>query len=763
MKTDTVLGIMQIVALVGFMLSFGLALHTAYGIMGPGGPDMAGLDIPGMFSGDALTGYVPYEGADLSIEPSFSEQDLSTSALLSVDTKILDACSRTHRMSSDCYNIMKSIISVTSQGDPSHSSEMGRGLLPLRESQTDLSGSELQDPEQNLREASRYIMRLYDIYNGDLAFTSMAYIAGRGVSNSILYALHDDDVEEVTAGKMIYKLQHQYEELSSDLDLMDFEEISQTYVDILFAYHHWSGRTMADSTLEHMVFDHGTISVNPSFSTRMRYDIMSLAEMRADLASFMEAFHDDEVSFQRLLSFMISEYDENEYSYDQEALTFSIRNFTLRKGMCNPVLDDFNAIKDRLLQCIEMTESCYCDLTDLSFDHPGLHMHILVEEESHPTLDMENIVFRIEDDSGNTIKESKHISYLPGSRDLRIIIESVRGYPETILFDKSEDGWGTADDDAIFERHGGSSRNGELDPRLMISRDSEEVRIDKVHEGDLGATQECPISDEYEYVCMESDTAYVFDRILHKYVPMPHQFALPLDPLEFRSEHYDVSLDELPSKEIVISSEASEGEPDEAETGEETGPEERILSVDPGASCDELDSCHPEMILGKPAHYSNKRDRIVLHNLSYGSTEDALAHFRDNMGSSSRGPGLLPESHHGVHYIFEEGRPYMTKVAREDSVLAHLPFRDAGSIHIGIIYSSDSPGESLKVLLAERIAEIMIRNELDAAALVLVEEYEIPDFVPEENMPESYDTPSLDPESYEDVMALISRILVEYP
>ncbi|MFP4190390.1 MAG: transglycosylase SLT domain-containing protein, partial [Candidatus Woesearchaeota archaeon] len=372
MKSFKIMRTMQLLAFLGVLITFSLALDASSGALF-GDSDIHDR-ILGSLSADLITGHTPYSSDASEYSPRYTEEELSETTSMDTDNKILDACSEAHRNSADCYHLMKSIISVTSQGNIEHSSELGDGLLPLRSSYTDLSTEELYDPEENLREASRYLMTLYDSYNGDLAFTSMAYIAGRGASNSIMYSVHDRDVEQIDAGLMISELEEQYDELSNDLDLLPFEEIAQYYIDILFAYNVWADKVMADSSLEQLMYDHGTISVNPSFSTGIEYDIKQIDRIHDMISSYIEnsgtrrtsdgVYEDVQPSFNDLRSYMVENYEDYEIDGGGDAAPISMDNLTWKEGMCNPVLDKFNKVVDRFIQCVEMDEQeCYCDFS----------------------------------------------------------------------------------------------------------------------------------------------------------------------------------------------------------------------------------------------------------------------------------------------------------------------------------------------------------------------------------------------------------------
>ncbi|MFW5852477.1 MAG: hypothetical protein ACOCUR_00430, partial [Nanoarchaeota archaeon] len=132
-----------------------------------------------------VTGMVP---ADLEeITPTYSEEDFDLEELNQYDNLIMESCEAVHYKVGDCYYLMKSILSVTSRGDPNYEDEDRFGLIPIEPSEPDITASDLRTPGKNIRYAARQIMQLYDIYSGNLAFTALAYFSTRPLANEVMY------------------------------------------------------------------------------------------------------------------------------------------------------------------------------------------------------------------------------------------------------------------------------------------------------------------------------------------------------------------------------------------------------------------------------------------------------------------------------------------------------------------------------------------------------------------------------------------------
>ncbi len=747
MRSGQALRILRAMMILGAIISLSLAVDTSHNMFGDLTYGIHG-SVNEFFSGNVLTGLVPFEETRLPVSPQQTEEQLLANVRMDLDNKILGKCSRAHSNSADCFYLLKSIMSATSQGDEGYSSELGRGIIPLRDSQTELSEDELVDPGTNLREASRYLMRLYDSYNGDLAFTTMAYFSNRAVSNSIMYSLSERDVETITARVMLSELERQYESLDADLDILPLEDIAQYYVDSLFAYNFWADRPMADSSVEQLMYDHGTISINPSFSSSIRYDIKQMVEVRDIISSYVGtsssrrtsdgAYEDQDLSFVGLRSHIMQNHEDYELLSAADDAPISMNNLTWKRGMCNPMLDKFNRVVDRFIQCVELDEiDCYCDFSDIIFDHDDYEIFMEVRESTTEMgIPRKDMIFELRRGAsgarteGELMASSTHLSYLEGSREQEFVFGGLGEFDDSLE--------GLRNDQVIFTNVDGENwfagpGHPEYHPSIYKGELEEKIGLALVpvnnDDLDLDLNVACEIEQEYEHICIESETAYAYDDFFDDYLPIGHQFAFSLYPMELRGETWKSDSTNLGPLEV----DARYSPSLHPATGivADDAEEENILTLHPGRSCDDDRRCNNDIILGKPSSYTNQREKIVLHNLSFDDYSDALDYFIKRLSSAGDSVDGLHDKHYGVHYILDADSNTIFKLAREDAVLKFSRFHDSESIHVGLIVDGEIDGQYMDLILS-KLSEILLRNDLNSYRLVPSNNLELPNWVDED-------------------------------
>ncbi len=693
MKADTIMSLWKLSAFFVFSIFLGFSMFYGAEVF-----LMDGSIIPE----HSLTGMVTLE--DLGMSPTYEGDELSGEEVNAYDTMILDECSNVHRNAGDCFDIIKSIISITSRGDEGFSSDLGDGIVPLDAELLLDEEYEIDDPEDNIRSAVRYLMRLYDSYSGDIGFTALAYFAGRATANDILYSI-DSEEGAIQVDMIFQDMENIYPHIREELELdLEVDDIKQYFVDFLIAYSYWTDRPVPASSSARM-FDYGTYSVRPSFRASLKYDITQISFAKEIIDDFVEHVEQGEQdtthSFQSLMRHIDDNYGEEDisrthYSDEYGESSITVNGLTWKEGMCNPMLDDFNRITDRIIQCADIREyDCYCDFSDLAFDYEDMAVRIAEDEHQHG----KEIVFQLVRMDGREVEEvfeeRRYVAQRDGIREEELFFgmidaEDHDSFDSTDDFSEKEVHYRRSPDDTI------NSLGVRLNPYLIKS-DLDEGTGVGFSEDSFDTGEECGIQEQYEYICILSNNTMVYDDSSRDYSPLSHEFAFSFDPIEMQDEDEYVLEEEDFSTEQV-----STGIGD--------------LRISPSESCEERDGCTEQRFLGIPLNYINERQRITVHRLDYETMEDAL----DNMISHSR----APLSNIGMHYIIDNDA-HVHKLAREDAVLPTDLCHDHKTISIGVV--TDSLTEQQNRSIVRLSSEILLRNDIGILDFRLHDNLESPD------------------------------------
>ncbi|MFP4117610.1 MAG: hypothetical protein ACLFTR_01675, partial [Candidatus Woesearchaeota archaeon] len=267
-----------------------------------------------------------------------------------------------------------------------------------------------------------------------------------------------------------------------------------------------------------------------------------------------------------------------------------------------------------------------------------------------------------------------------------------------------------------------------------------------------------PIQQEYEHICIESETAYAYDEFYDDYAPIEHQFTFALDPMEFRQESWSVNPDDLDEIDVDATFQPSAESPGHVA---ETDEEDSIVTLYPGRSCDDNPRCEEDIMLEKPFSYANQREKVVLHRLPFDDYDEAKEEFKEKLQSTTSHEDWIPDRHNGLHYIIEQGDDKAIKLAREDAVLQFSRFHDGESIHVGLIMDDEIDSAFMELVLS-KLSEILLRNDLTSNRLVASNSLELPDYLPEDYDHEYPEETHLDIQMFYGIQGTVHDMVTQY-
>lgn len=312
------------------------------------------------FTGIPITGHV---SLDTGQPEAFTEEDI-TERMTVHDEDILSACKEAHHRSGDCFNILKSIMSVTSRGDSNYAHDGMVGFIPLETTEVRTSAM-LKDLKQNLAFAAEDIMLYYDVYNGDITFTLISYYAGRSLTNAIMYEMQRDikNSEKATKDLFFSVMKNAYPAVAQSVDnIPGLDDIEMFYEAASSAYKTWTGKPIIESTADQLVYEYGTYSIRPSFEIALDYNITKVKKMQDLLETFFSYASEIELDADyRSLESYVREEGLGTISGDH----FEAAGLDWHKGSCTG--DGLLEFASQVSSCLESLKTdCTCDLSAAS-------------------------------------------------------------------------------------------------------------------------------------------------------------------------------------------------------------------------------------------------------------------------------------------------------------------------------------------------------------------------------------------------------------
>ena len=655
-----------------------------------------------------LTGFAILES---QVSSSISETDLlGNEALNNYDGMIMNSCRAAHYRASDCFYLMKSIMSVTSEGVEDFSVDGKYGLVPMSPS-SDMTSSDLIVPENNLRYAARHIMRLYDVYRGDLAFTAIAYYAGRALSNSIMYEFQRDSsaIESgITRGVMFSLLDIVYDPISESVgdEMPTLEDIKQFYTDLVFAYVIWTGRPVAEASSSSVVFDIGTYSVRPSFSAELNYNLKEILKVKEIIEGFIEIhdFESDVSPYSSLFRYIEDEHDgqlsEHRYNFDNPEIYIATRDLLWRPVSCTPEISTFERFIQRFIECLSSEDiECHCNFEDIFFMEEGYAINLNVVGDGS-LLQKKHVEFQlINTEYDFVVQEYVH----PISLDMYYgrDFEFRRTRTDFANFFQFWDRDDTRHiNDFKLERNGPSAQfsipgliDVPLQTKLMKVFNEEHNRdvLFFVRQQSFDFKNECTTQQQFEKICVQSNNSRVYNPNLRRHTLLEYNFLLGINPQELEDEIQKVDVEELEQLSVEVN--------------------EKTITINPLQSCTQNNLCTDKRIIGKPVSYDNKRENIIVLSLEQNSNAEARDEFVSLLNSERTFSDWIDERHKSVHYLIDENGRIM-KLAREDAVLQFLRCFDGNSVYIGLTGSENKYSDAQLESLLKLSYEIKMRTDV---------------------------------------------------
>jgi hypothetical protein len=456
--------------------------------------------ITGMNMQTAISGYVP-ANVEYNIE-----------AISRYDAPLLRECQRQTLEVNDCFDLVKSIITVTSEGNPSYSENGRVGLIPLPIDK--FQDIDLSDTEENIPAGVNYIMGLYDVYNDDLTFASIAYYVGRAYANEVMYILqrnHDALGDDVSFEQLSQALRSAEISLSNrDERVYAPEVIELFYQNLVDAYYYWSDKPLREISVEETLFDYGTYAMYPSFTVEMQYDFMDYNWLDTLFENFFEytqipstdSIGGEVVEVRSLPLFSVfTSYLDNEGILYEDTSERSIRigNYTIYDGACDPVLEIHHRFVDDFVACLDHLG--YCTIQSVSLP-TGYALQVEKKEEQ---------LLRV---SLTFYGEIIHSQEIQGTQEY-----SLKQVPD------------------IFAHLRGfiDSDSETLEETSVIVADEEFIAIipegkeDKV---DTDGFTPYRVPKNYQRFCVEKKGTYFYNTFRKEYAPIQYHLAFSLQPLE---------------------------------------------------------------------------------------------------------------------------------------------------------------------------------------------------------------------------------------
>lgn len=676
-------------------------------------------------------------GLAISQQNQITEEDLAQNSLLNnYDTLIMNVCSSVHYRASDCFYMIKSIISVTSEGDPSYVGDRGIGLVPMRTTDQ-LDEQDLINPETNLRHSARHIMRLYDVYRGDLTFTSLAYFSGRALSNEILYEFQKDpsNVEDaITRAQVNSLINRVYERIdrANVEHLPEKSDILNFYNDLLVAFLFWTGRPVVESSPSNIVFDTGTYSIRPSFSAEVYYNIREVEFIHNLINGFIQdsKTRDKELVYSNLVRYIRNNYDaeyservrdiisledttDSYHSWNNPEDYIETNNLIWRSGSCNPILSGFESFVMRFMDCLHsVSNNCYCDFSDIII-YPGHYIKINFSSATHEADGIRKRIMHIGfyNDDDELVSEHNMLVNLQGSLErnmqLGILRNDVKTYSEFNSVTSFED-WEFSFALRRFDTEGSWVINGN-DVSNKFLKSTFSSGVDAIgfakRNNNFGFEDSCNVLKSFEKMCVISNNTEIYHDDILKYAPISYGFAFSINPKDLEDEIFPEH--NMYDKDPFHASIAG-----------------TVLEIEPLVSCRESDFCSEEIILGKAAHYHNTRENIIIHSLPFDTNIEARNNFVSFLTSEATFNDWIDEKHKSVHYLIDDNGN-VQKLVREDSTVQFTKCFDGSSIHLGLTGNNKFSLSQLSHLV-KLVFEIMARNAIPLENIIFNDDLQKP-------------------------------------
>ncbi|MFP4111381.1 MAG: transglycosylase SLT domain-containing protein [Candidatus Woesearchaeota archaeon] len=464
---------------------------------------------------------------------------------------------------SECIYLLKTFISVSSEGNEDYISHIGRaGIIPLseeisqRERFGDVFGKIVSccspngkregdcsfepgcspepesdeyddrfDPEKNIEVAARYVMSLYSEYHGNLYLITTAFFSDKDTSDKILYDLpkrRSINMERILNNGESHldeysrKLIHQEGIMNVDIyeDMKSILEKSELF------YSFWAKKILGESpSYSDIVSQFGLYKINPSFSVYLDYDLSEYEQIIQDAEALVE-----ECSGKPDLDICIDDMIEEFGSYeipsahpDDEPHTDY--NYRWNYGSCNSDEEYLETLYEDFMLCLDsdkQSESCFCRL---SLDNLPEDSEIILEKGTKFGNDM--IRLRYERD-GNIF--SKEIVNPSGNLNL-CYFRNRGGFAE---FFGAEDEYVTDADEIILR-----NSNGEI----SIPQFGRRPLLNKLYKIDSGTLCFAPADSENNPVVDRTDLQCSSQRLFHRFCVESSQELFSTEYLFGREEY----------------------------------------------------------------------------------------------------------------------------------------------------------------------------------------------------------------------------------
>ncbi len=337
------------------------------------------------------------------------------------DEEIIRFCKIYTKNTVDCFYLLKSVMSITSKGDPtyvdSRLDEQWQGLIPLPPSLVtnkdyeDIFTDDLDDKgnrylfvsSENIEAAAKYIMALYARYNEDLQFTIMAYLGGVSLSNEFTRIFINNEKltkKDITSEIILDHLEDAYKTADENHDLLlSLEDVKERFQNLLLVYEFWSQKPLRASSPNEVLYEFGTFSVRPSFSVKTRYNstvfekIKTVVKEFIDYENTLDAVNPD-YSFSSFRDFMNSKLSSNtgETANDNDG-TLSQENIVWYDTACTSYEVVFYSFVSRFIQCLNSEQTtCGCSFSDFKQELDKSHTIRILQTRGK---DLNKITFQL--------------------------------------------------------------------------------------------------------------------------------------------------------------------------------------------------------------------------------------------------------------------------------------------------------------------------------------------------------------------------------
>lgn len=335
--------------------------------------------------------------------PLFSERDALDMRIY--DEYISESCRNYYTDSNECFFALKTIMSITSKGNPGYEYDDNIGLIPLPSNivyraeyesifrNTGAEGNlvrnpspeDLKNPDLNIPAAVKYFMDIYSQFNDDMQFAVIGYFGTRRLAtalNTELLTLNPDDFSqgEITAEIIYENLENAY--LKAELDEADisFEYVKYSFHSFLRAYELWEGSPVKASMADEVLYEFGMYSIRPSFSTQAKYNVRDYDKIEQTLKSYIEYSRDSSLDSD------FDNFEKHLFDYLKDNPDAKLSNgaieydgFVWHDGDCDDKLEAAYTFLEVIDNCLNASVTCSCDLSSLNFDD---NLKIKVKKEA---------------------------------------------------------------------------------------------------------------------------------------------------------------------------------------------------------------------------------------------------------------------------------------------------------------------------------------------------------------------------------------------